>query len=244
MSAWQHLRLITIDLDDTLWPCAPVIQAAEAAHYAWLAAMAPQLADRHSLDSLRTHRRALMHARPDIAHDVTAVRNAALMALLLELDYSEQQAHELTKGALDAFRKVRNQVQPYADVAPVLARLRRHCRLVAVTNGNAEVEHTPLRGAFDRCLTAAEAGAAKPSPALFELAMDWAEATPAQTLHIGDDPALDVEAARLLGIAAVWVNRHARSWPSELEPPFYEVADLHALVHWLNLPDNRPELAE
>ncbi len=235
MSAWQHLRLITIDLDDTVWPCAPVIKAAEAAHYAWLAAQAPRLTERHTLDSLRAHRRDLMRARPELAHDVTALRQAALLSLLVEFEYPEQQAAELTQGAMAAFRVARNQVQPYADVVPVLARLRRHCRLVAVTNGNAEVEQTPLRDAFDRCVTAAEAGASKPDPAIFELAMDWAQATPAQTLHIGDDPALDVEAARVLGLAAVWVNRAGNAWPAELEPPLQEVAELNALEAWLGL---------
>lgn len=235
MSAWQHLRLITIDLDDTVWPCAPVIQAAELAHYAWLAAQAPRLAEQHTVDSLRAHRRALMRQRPELAHDVTALRQTALHSLLTELAYSEHEASRLAQGAMTAFRVARNRVEPYADAAPVLARLRRHCRLVAVTNGNAEVQQTPLRGAFDRCVTAAEAGAAKPDPAIFELAMAWAEATPAQTLHIGDDPALDVDAARGLGLAAVWVNRAGRTWPAELEPPLHEVADLHALEAWLAL---------
>jgi putative hydrolase of the HAD superfamily len=233
MSAWQHLRLIPLDLDDTLWPCAPVIQAAEVAHHAWLAAQAPRLTERHTLQSLREHRRRLMHDRPEIAHDVTALREASLMLLLAELDYTQAHAVSLTKGAMEAFRRARNQVEPYPDVAPVLSRLRRHCRLVAVTNGNAEVQHTPLRDAFDRCLTAAEAGAAKPDPALFQLAMDWAEATPEQTLHVGDDPERDIEAARRLGLPAVWVNRAGQTWPEQLPPPTYRVADLNALEQWL-----------
>ncbi|MCF8014660.1 MAG: HAD family hydrolase [Chromatiaceae bacterium] len=235
MSAWHHLRLITIDLDDTVWPCAPVIQAAEAAHYAWLAAQAPRLAEQHDLDSLRACRRALMQTRPDIAHDVTALRHASLLSLLIELHYSEQHANELAQGALSAFREARNQVEPYPDVTPVLARLRRRCQLVAVTNGNAEIQHTPLRDTFHHCLTAADAGAAKPDPALFELAMRWADATPAHTLHIGDDPALDVEAARAMGLAAIWVNRTGRAWPTELQPPLLEVSELSAFETWLGL---------
>ena len=237
MSAWQHLRLITIDLDDTVWPCAPVIKAAETAHYAWLAAQAPRLTERYTLESLRAHRRELMRERPEIAHDVTALRHAALLSLLMELEYSEQQAAELTRGAMAAFQDSRNQVEPYADVVPVLARLRQHCRLIAVTNGNAQVERTPLRDSFDRCITAAEAGASKPDPAIFTLAMDWVGATPAQTLHIGDDPALDVEAARLLGLASVWVNQ---GWPrlaEKLQPPVHQVADLNALEAWLGFGD-------
>jgi putative hydrolase of the HAD superfamily len=166
---------------------------------------------------------------------VTALRHASLLSLLSELDYSEQHAHALADGAMRAFREARNQVEPYPDVAAVLARLRRHCPLIAVTNGNAEIQHTPLRDTFHHCLTAADAGAAKPDPALFRLAMRWADATPAQTLHIGDDPALDVEAARAMGLAAIWVNRTGRAWPTELQPPLLEVSELSAFETWLGL---------
>jgi putative hydrolase of the HAD superfamily len=232
MSEWHHLRLITIDLDDTLWPCAPVIREAEVAHYAWLAEHAPRLTARHDLASLREHRRELMRARPELAHDVTALRRTALQALLTDHAYPEA----LADGAMEVFRRARNRVQPYSDVAPVLERLRRHCPLVSVTNGNAEVHETPLDGLFARCVTAAEAGAAKPAPAMFELAMDWAAAKPSESLHVGDDPFLDVEAARVVGCAAVWVNRDGRQWPAELAPPLLEIPDLNALEQWLALP--------
>lgn len=236
-SADPHRRhrfdLVTIDLDDTVWPCAPVIRAAEAALYAWLVEQTPRLAAVHDPLSLREHRRALVAARPEIAHDVTALRRDALRALMLEHGYPEHFAD----AAMGVFRRTRNQVEPYADVAPVLARLRREARVVAVTNGNAEVEQTPLRGAFDRVLTAAEAGAMRPDPALFELAMDWAGAGPTQTLHVGDDPARDVDAARRIGVTAVWINRNGAAWPADLEPPVHEVRDLSELLDWVGKPD-------
>ncbi|MGD8207928.1 MAG: HAD family hydrolase [Thiohalocapsa sp.] len=224
------LRLLTIDLDDTVWPCAPVIREAEQALYAWLAAQTPRLTEAHDAASLREHRRALMQMRPDIAHDVTAVRLLAMRALMTEFGYPAALADE----AMALFRSRRNQVQPYAEVAAALARLRRRYRLVAVTNGNAEVDETPLRGCFHRSLTAADAGAAKPDPALFRLAMDWAGVDAGQTLHVGDDPLRDVEAARRLGLHAVWVNRRGACWPAELAPPEHEVVDFGQLADWLD----------
>ncbi len=223
------VRLITIDLDDTLWPCAPVIQAAEAAVYAWLAERTPGLTDRFDTGGLRTHRRELMLARPDIAHDLTAVRRLSLRALLGELGYDLALADE----AVEVFRRHRNRVEPFADVPDVLARLRPRHRLVAVTNGNAEVQATPLRDAFHHSVTAAEAGAAKPDPAVFELAMRWAGTAPAETLHLGDDPLRDIEAARRIGIGAVWVNRNGQLWPKDLPRPLLEVRDLVDLEAWL-----------
>jgi len=230
MHQGQRIRLITIDLDDTVWPCAPVIRNAEQALYAWLTARAPRLTAFHDADSLRSHRFALIRERPDIAHDVTAVRLFALRALMDQFGYPQQ----LADAAMVEFQQCRNRVTPYADVRLALARLRKRYRLVSVTNGNAEVYNTPLSDSFHRSLTAAEAGAAKPDAALFQLAMDWAGVGVDETLHIGDDPLRDIEAARKHGLRAVWVNRDGLSWPEELAPPEFEVRDLHALAHWLD----------
>ena len=72
-----QLRLITLDLDDTVWPCAPVIQAAELALLEWLGTQAPRLLALHDQDSLHEHRRRLMRERPEIAHDVTDLHQLA-----------------------------------------------------------------------------------------------------------------------------------------------------------------------
>jgi len=68
---FDHVRLICFDLDDTLWPCAPVIRAAEQACYDWLARHTPRLTERYSLGDLRAHRMKLAGEQPHIAHDLT-----------------------------------------------------------------------------------------------------------------------------------------------------------------------------
>ena len=80
---------------------------------------------------------------------------------------------------------------------------------------------------------AADVGAQKPDPALFLNALEWSGTPPGDALHLGDDPYRDVEAARHLGMQAVWVNRSGKPWPDELEPPTVEVADLVELRRWL-----------
>jgi HAD superfamily hydrolase (TIGR01509 family) len=230
MHSGQRIRLITIDLDDTVWPCAPVIRDAERALYAWLVARTPRLTSVHDPASLRAQRLALMRQRPEIAHDLTAVRLLALRTLMDDFDYPRALADE----AMLLFQQRRNRVQPYDDVRPALTRLRARYQLVSLTNGNAEVHDTPLRDLFHHSLNAAEAGAAKPDPALFQLAMDWADARAEETLHIGDDPLRDVDAARRIGLHAVWVNRDALPWPTDLSPPEHQVSDLLALARWLD----------
>lgn len=229
MIANHPIELITIDLDDTLWPCLETIRRAEDALYDWLARRTPRLTDAHSQESLRRHRRDLMQERPDIAHDLSVLRRHSLGALLPAFGYAASLADE----ALEVFLEHRNRVAPYPDVAPALRFLATKFRLVSVTNGNSDVVRTPLRGLFHLSLTAADVGAAKPDPALFRSALDWAGLEPKQALHLGDHPHLDVQAARNIGMRAVWVNRDGRSWPRELEPPAAQVADMTALRGWL-----------
>ena len=229
MLAEHDVRLLTLDLDETLWPCRPVIRAAEAALFAWLSEHAPRLAEGHTQETLREHRLSLARARPEIAHDLTEMRLESLRQLLCEHGHDEA----LARAASDHFRAHRNRVEPFAEVAEVLGRLRERFVLVSVTNGNAQVEHTPLEGLFHLSLTAAEVGAAKPHPAMFEAALAFAGVSAARCLHLGDDPHLDVEAARAAGIRAAWINRQGQAWPEELAPPEWELTDLRQFEHLL-----------
>ncbi len=225
----RPIQLITLDLDDTLWPCLETIRRAEVAMYAWLAQQAPRLAQAMDLEGLREHRRGLMAQRPAIAHDVTAVRQASLQVLLDEFGHDPALAEE----GMTVFMAYRNRVEPFPEVIPILRALAVDYRLVSVTNGNADIDRTPLRGLFHRSLTAAEVGAARPDPALFQAALDWAGLEPGQALHLGDHPLYDIQAARALGMRALWVNRDNQAWPGDLEPPLAEIPDLQALPLWL-----------
>ncbi len=223
-------RLITFDLDDTVWPCVPVIQAAEEALHGWLRRHAPRLAHTHDVASMRRHRRELMDAMPHIAHDLGQIRRRSLVVLLESFGYAVALAEE----AMALFDEHRNRVEPFADVAPVLRTLSERYRLVSLTNGTSNPEATPLRGLFERSLTAADAGAAKPDPALFVCALEQVGCEPAESLHVGDDPWMDVEAARAIGLTTVWVNRYGRAWPDELARPAVTVTDLHQVLTWLD----------
>ncbi|WP_245232524.1 HAD family hydrolase [Thiorhodococcus minor] len=227
------IRLITLDLDDTLWPCMPVIQAAEEALYAWLQDRAPRLAEAEDVDSMRQHRKGIMERRPEIAHDLGMVRRLSLVELL------DRHRHDtsIVDEALALFLEHRCRVEPYPDVLPALQSLSQRFSLVSVTNGNSNVEVTPLKGLFHHSISAAEAGAAKPHPAMFEHALTLAGCRPDQCLHLGDDPWLDVEAARQAGLRAAWINRLGKPWPDALAEPEVAIETLSELLTWLEEAD-------
>ncbi len=71
-------RVISLDLDDTLWPVAPVIAAAEQALFAWLQVRCPQAVRGHSVESMRALRARVAAQFPERSHDLTFLRHRAL----------------------------------------------------------------------------------------------------------------------------------------------------------------------
>src|SRR5215218_6225498 len=70
-------------------------------------------------------------------------------------------------------------------------------------------------------------GVAKPDPRIFEAALAGAGADPSATVHVGDQPANDVAAARSVGITPVLIDRFAR-YPAPDDA--HRVEDLAGLV--------------
>ena len=100
----------------------------------------------------------------------------------------------------------------YPDVVPTLTRWRsRGATLVVVSNWDVSLHQVLARVGLapflDGILTSAEAGARKPSPAIFDRALEMAGAVPEDSMHVGDSLEEDVAGARAAGIDAVLVLR-------------------------------------
>ncbi len=197
------LQAVLFDLDDTLWPIAPVIAAAEVSWHAWLAEHAPKVAEQFSIDELRRRRMALLAQQPELAVDLAQLRRIGLLHAFEQA--GEDQAH--IDGAMRHFLAARNAVTPYADVLPALARLQGRLKLGVITNGNADLDVIGLGQHFHYTLSSAQFGRAKPDPAIFLSACEALGVAPRQAVYVGDDLRLDVQGAQQAGLKAVWMNR-------------------------------------
>lgn len=198
------LQALTLDLDDTLWPVAPVILRADAAMQAWLHQQAPATMARHDAASFKALRDGVARDRPDWVHDMSVMRRETIRRAL----NSAGDDPALAEPAFEVFFSERQRVDLYDDVLPALERLAARWPIVALSNGNADVQRVPGLGRFFRAsLSARELGLAKPDAAAFVQACSRAAADPAHTLHIGDDVAMDVDGALDAGLQAAWVRR-------------------------------------
>ena len=124
---------------------------------------------------------------------------------------------------------MRNDVEIFAEVIPALELLQQRFTVIAVTNGNANLEAIGIDHLFSDVVTASMAGAAKPAPQMFDMAVQMGGASASQTLHVGDHPLYDVDGARNAGLRTAWVNRNRSDWPEEFEQPEIEVSHVGEL---------------
>lgn len=225
----KDIRTITFDLDDTLWEIHPVIKRAEQRLYAWLGEHYPRITDMYAIEDIRAIREQVVNEIPDQAHDLTFLRRVVLERIGTAAGYDT----DFIDAAFDVFDEVRNDVDIFPGVIPALESLREHYVLIAVTNGNANLDKIGIRYLFHDVVTAVTAGAAKPARKIFDAAVLAGGANARQTLHVGDHPEFDVNGARDAGLKTAWVNRGGEQWPAESEVPDVEVAEVGELVSLL-----------
>jgi putative hydrolase of the HAD superfamily len=227
----NNIRTITLDLDDTLWEIHPVIKRAEQRLYEWLGENLPRITEMYTPSDLREVRSQVVIEFADRAHDLTFLRHTVLGRIGVAAGYGT----DFIDDAFNVFDEVRNDVEIFPEVIPALEALGEQYRLIAVTNGNANLEMIGIRHLFDDVVTAAMAGAAKPAPEVFDMAVQFGGASKEQTLHVGDHPIYDVDGARSAGLRTAWVNRTASVWPAEFDAPELEVTHVGELPGMLEL---------
>lgn len=208
----HEIRAITIDLDDTLWPIAPVIEAAERGVHDWLTINCPEIAQSHTVESMRELRLSIAAARAEIAHDLTEIRRRSLERLIVE---EGGYPAEYVNRAMELFLDLRNRVGLFPDSLPFLSRAGARYPLLSISNGNADPGRIGLDGYFTAHVSAIDVGAAKPDPRLFRAACDHLGVPPENVLHIGDHPVQDILGAARIGMRTIWVNRTGARWEEE-----------------------------
>jgi putative hydrolase of the HAD superfamily len=227
----RAIRAISFDLDDTLWSCDEVIERAEAIVYDWLQRHAPRITEAYSLDGMRELRGRTAEQWPALGVDLTALRHETVAWHAREAGYDPGLADE----AVEVFLAERNRVSPFDDVRPVLEGLRRHYPLVAVTNGNADVDRAGVGDLFDAAFGAADVGAPKPDPRLFDAVCHALGIRAGELMHVGDDPVRDVHAGRSYGARSVWLDRYGLVWPEGVPRAHHELASLVELPEILGI---------
>ena len=227
----SRIRAITLDLDDTLWPIWPTMDRAERVLRDWLRPQAPATAELLAQsERMRALRARVVQARPDLVHDLSAVRRELIRCALTEAGDDPG----LTDGGYEVFFAERQRVELYGDALNALAFLSARHPVVALSNGNANLQVIGIDRFFRASVSAREFGVGKPDPRIFHAAAQAVGVAPREVLHVGDDAALDAQGALGAGMQAVWINRTGAAWPHEGAAPHATVDSLTALCQLLD----------
>lgn len=124
---------------------------------------------------------------------------------------------------------------PFEDTIPALAALKSEGYRLGVLSNlrrdmNALCQQLRLATYLDFCVSAADAGAEKPQPAIFLAALERMSAAPEETLHVGDQYRSDVEGARAVGMHTVLIDRGGWQHGVVDCPKIASLSELHGLL--------------
>ncbi|MEP6673138.1 MAG: HAD-IA family hydrolase [Chthoniobacter sp.] len=121
---------------------------------------------------------------------------------LPRLDYFAQLYSEFTRPGI---------WELFPESLDVLTNLRAHYRLGVISNFDGRLRpiltNLGIIEFFDPIVISSEAGTDKPDPWIFQRALHLADATAAESLHIGDDPRADWEGAEAAGLHIFRLDR-------------------------------------
>lgn len=220
------IRAITLDLDDTLWPFPPIGARIEQVLHDWFETHAPATARMFPIVAMRELRTRMMALHPQHANDASLMRRLSIAEALRTSGADPA----LIEPAYAAFYAERNRVEFYGDALDALQRIAAHLPVLALTNGNADLQRIGIAQHFCGVVSAREAGAAKPDARIFAHACDLLSLRPEQVLHVGDDIHADIAGAQRAGLRTCWINRREEHWPDDLPAPDFRHSRLTPLA--------------
>lgn len=205
----RKIKVVSFDLDDTLWACEQVIEKAEAAMIKHLNQMGySHVADELKQPKLGQHQNAVMNSHPQHRHDVTLVRKRVIQRAAETRGVNDSKVWE---SAFEQFYHARTfhvSEHLFPGAVDAVSRIKRlGLRIGTLTNGNADVYKVPeLAHLVDYHVNPMIAGAAKPHRIPFDMLREKFNVAPDEILHVGDSLESDVRGALNADMRACWVT--------------------------------------
>ncbi|TCP11978.1 putative hydrolase of the HAD superfamily [Bisgaardia hudsonensis] len=204
----QPFKVISFDLDDTLYDNTQTIQLA-VQHFL------EHLKDLSKIPELTYEywgmwKMKVQEEYPLLAEDVIAWRIKTIEELLKHHHKSAVEIKHISEQTMKTFIKWRHKIDVPEESIYVLEQLAKKYPLVALTNGNVEPTKIGLNQ-FQFVWRGGKQGRAKPHPDLFQQTTAYFKIQPQEILHIGDNLISDIQGAIQANCQAVWLNVSEKS---------------------------------
>ena len=163
----NKIKMITFDLDDTLWDNKPTITNAEIETRKWIEDRVGAIEWGDLNDFLP--REELIKKDKSIAWDISKLRIEIFKEKIKGLA-SADDITKLAEDAFDYFLKKRHEIELFPGVEGALKALSKNYMLGVLTNGNADIYKLSIGKYFKFSISSLEAQDSKPNKPHFELA--------------------------------------------------------------------------
>jgi len=231
MKLLDSVTTISFDGDATLWDFEKVMHHALGVVLEELSQHLPdELLKQLSIEGMISTRDTVAREFEGSEVNLEKIRLLSFQRTLTSIGVEDE---ELARHINDTYMKHRfEDIERYPDVIEAFKILSHDFVLGLLSNGNTYPECCGLGNIFKFAVFAQDYGVAKPDRRLFDIALDEADCSADELLHVGDSLINDVAGAQNAGIKAVWLNRAKALNNSNIQPDF-EVADLMELVSLL-----------
>lgn len=199
----QTIQAITLDLDDTLYDNHPYIVRAEQKLREFLHQQFPvtQQADQYFWKNTRAR---VVKENPHLRFDMGQQRRHILRAGLREYGYQGDTLDEAVELCFNYFYFHRSNFKVDKTICSLLSTLAQKLPLVAITNGNVNLEQIGISEYFQLSLHASGIQPMKPHPMMFDMAREHLGLPAKQILHVGDNLQKDIFGAHRAGFQTAW----------------------------------------
>jgi len=215
------IKALSFDLDDTLYSNHPIMRETEQQMLSYFNEHFPQTTE-HGNNAgkafWRKHRAQALMLQPELIDDVTKLRLYSYQLAIKSLGYSTAQSDSKAQAALAHFTLHRSNFSLPKKSYDLLQQLAQHFPLVAITNGNVDVDKLGLRTFFQRIYTPGNGTKRKPHDDMFTQACQHLAIKNQQLLHIGDCGSADILGALQAGCQTVWLNKYNVGKPLSVLP--------------------------
>jgi len=191
----KKIKVISFDLDNTLYDNSPVIARAEIKSQGYLALEFKKQNKKYDVNIFKEIRQTLFESN-DIAFDnLTYLREECLRQVCSALQNSESIVQQATAIFID----LRQQASIPKEIIGMIENLSKHYTLVSITNGNCDASNLAIGKYFDKNYSPQQGHRAKPHTAMYQKVLDDFQIDAEQLLHIGDEEKSDGLGAKNIG---------------------------------------------
>lgn len=191
----NKIKVISFDLDNTLYDNSPVIARAEIKSQEYLALEFEKQNKNYDVNIFKEIRQTFFESN-DIAFDnLTHLREECLRRICSALQNSES----IVQQATEIFINLRQQASIPKEITAMLKNLSERYTLVSITNGNCDASNLAVGEYFDKNYSPQQGHRAKPHIAMYQKVLDDFQIDAEQLLHVGDEVKSDGLGAKNIG---------------------------------------------